>query len=112
MDNARKKDLAREYKEARQRAGIFAVRCVPTGECWVMQTRNLDKAQNGTWFQLRMNGHPNKQAQAAWDAHGEVGFAFEELEEVTDENPLIIGELLKERDARWRKELGAGKLVG
>ena len=112
MDNARKKDLAREYKEAKQRAGIYAVRCVPTGERWVAQSRNLDKQQNSIWFQLCTGGFINKAAQAAWNAHGETAFAFDELEEVTDENALIIGELLKERDAHWRKELGAGKLVG
>jgi hypothetical protein len=34
------------------------------------------------------------------------------LEEVKDDNALIIGELLKEREAAWRKELSAEKLVG
>lgn len=111
MSNARKKELLREYKETAQRAGVFTVVC---GENrWVGTTRNLDKQKNSLWFQLRMNGFPNPDVQAAWNANGgETAFVFEELEEIKNDNALIIGELLKERDAAWRKELGAGKLVG
>jgi hypothetical protein len=110
MSNARKKELLREYKETPQRAGVFAVVC---GEKrWVGTTRNLDKQQNSLWFQLRMNGFPNADVQKAWNANGADAFTYEVLEEVKDDNALIIGELLKERDAAWRKELGAGKLVG
>jgi hypothetical protein len=112
MDNARKKDMLREYRETKQRAGIFSVTCTPTGQCWIGTSRNLDKQQNSVWFQLRSGGLPNKDAQSAWNTHGEANFAFAVVEEVTDDNALIIGELLKERDAHWRKELGAGKLLG
>jgi len=110
MSSARKKELLREYKETPQRAGIFAVAC---GERrWVGATRNLDKQKNSTWFQLRMGGFPNPDLQATWNASGETAFAFEELEEIKDDNALIVGELLKEQDSAWRKELGADKLVG
>jgi hypothetical protein len=34
------------------------------------------------------------------------------VEEIADENALLIDVLLKERDAHWRKELGAEKLAG
>ncbi|HEY1631270.1 MAG TPA: GIY-YIG nuclease family protein [Rhizomicrobium sp.] len=110
MDNARKKNMLREYKEAKQRAGVFAVSC---GEQrWIGVSRNLDKQQNSVWFQLRSGGFPNKAVQDAWNAQSESAFAYEVVEEVTDDNPLIIGELLKERAATWREEMGAGKLVG
>ncbi|HSM94507.1 MAG TPA: GIY-YIG nuclease family protein [Rhizomicrobium sp.] len=110
MSNARKKELLREYKEMRQRAGIFAVVC---GEQrWIGTSRNLDKQQNSLWFALRLNGFPNADVQKAWNASGADAFTYEELEEVKDDNALIIGELLKERSAAWRKEMGADKLVG
>jgi hypothetical protein len=112
MDNARKKNLVREFREAKQRAGIVSLSCTATGQRWIGTSRNLDKQRNGLFFQLRLNGHPNKDAQAAWNAHGEQVFVYEIVEEVTDDNPLLIGELLKERDVFWRKELGAGKLTG
>jgi len=110
MSNARKKELLREYKETPQRAGVFAVRC--GDRSWVGTSRNLDKQQNSLWFQLRMNGFPNADVQKAWKDAGEAAFAYEVLEEVKDDNALIIGELLKEREAAWRKEMGAEKLVG
>jgi hypothetical protein len=112
MDNARKKGIAREYRERPLQAGIFAVVCKPTGQRWISSTRNLDKQQNGVWFQLCMGNHMNKPLQAAWNAHGEAGFAYEIVEEVKDDNALLIDVLLKERDAHWRKELGAEKLFG
>ncbi len=107
MDNARKKELAREYKEQKRSAGIFAVRC--TDSIWVGPSRNLDKEQNSLWFQLRHGGHMNKQMQAAWNAHGESALTYEILEEIVDDNPQMIGLRLKERDAHWRKELGAAQ---
>ncbi|HEY2032729.1 MAG TPA: GIY-YIG nuclease family protein [Rhizomicrobium sp.] len=110
MSNARKKELLREYKETPQRAGVFAVAC---GDArWIGTTRNLDKQQNSLWFQLRMGNYPNPELQKAWNAQGEAAFIYEVLEEVKDDNALIIGELLKEREAVWRKKFGAQKLAG
>lgn len=110
MSNARKKDLLREYKETPQRAGVFAVAC--GSHRWVGVSRNLDKQQNSLWFQLRMGNYPNANLQKAWNANGEAACSYEILEEVKDDNPLIIGELLKERAAAWREQLGAGKVAG
>jgi hypothetical protein len=111
MDNARKKELVREYKEKMQVFGIYAVRCESAGKVWVAASRNLDRQQNSTFFQLRNNGHPNKTMQAAWNAH-EKTFTFEALEEVTDENPLLIEGLLKDRTAHWLKALNAEPVIG
>lgn len=110
MDNARKKEMLREYRQTPQRAGIFAVVC--GANRWIGASRNLDKQQNSLWFQLRMGGYPNADLQKAWNENGEAAFAYEILEEVKDDNPLIIGELLKEREEALRKELGAGKVAG
>jgi hypothetical protein len=108
VSNARKKELLREYREAPQRAGVFAIVC---GDArWTGSTRNLDKQQNSLWFQLRMGKYPNADLQKAWNEKGESAFAYEVLDEVKDENPLIIGQLLKEREARWREELGASRV--
>lgn len=111
MDNARKKELTREYKEQKPTPGIFAVRCQPSGEAWVAKTPDLAKRQGGLWFQLRTGGFPGKSLQAAWNKHGEAAFAFEILEEITDDNALMIPVLLKDREAHWRRELGAAALI-
>jgi hypothetical protein len=107
MDNARRKDLVREYKEQKTTPGIFAVRCGDS--VWVGPSKNLDKQQNSLWFQLRQNGHMNKAMQALWNEKGADAFTFEVLEEIADDNPQMIGLLLKECDAYWREKLGAGK---
>jgi len=112
MDNSRRKELVRAYKERKQVFGIYAVRCVAAGKVWVAASRNLDRQQNSTLFQLRSGGHPNKTLQAAWKMHGEGAFAFEALEEVTHENPLLIDGLLKDRAAHWLKELNAEPMIG
>ncbi|MBI3676509.1 MAG: GIY-YIG nuclease family protein [Proteobacteria bacterium] len=112
MDKNRKREMLREYKERKQQQGVYAVRCAATGAVWTAVSRNLDKQHNTTWFQLRQGGHPNKAMQAAWNAHGEAAFAYEILEEVKDDNPLLIASLLKDREVQWRKELNAEKAVG
>jgi hypothetical protein len=112
MDNARKKDLIREYREAKPRAGIFAVTCAAAGKVWTAASPNLATAKNGVWFQLRAGGYINRKAQAAWTQHGEDAFAFEVLEEIADDNLQMTGLLLKEREAHWRQERAAEKLVG
>ena len=111
MDNTRKKELARSYKEQKVRPGIFAIRCAASGETWVGQAPDVDKRQNGLWFQLRMGGFPGKSLQQAWNTHGEAAFAFDVLEEIRDDNASMIPLRLKEREAHWRKELGAAALV-
>lgn len=114
MDRARKKEITRAYAERKRVQGVFAVRCAASGEVWVASSRNLDTQKNGVWFALRMGGHPNKAVQAAWDAHGEGAFAYEIVEELSDDDltPMGFRDLLKAREREWREALGAGPLVG
>jgi hypothetical protein len=108
MTATRRKDLVREYKERKTRPGIFAVRCM--GAAWTGTSRDLDSQQNGIWFQLRMGNHMNKALQQAWAQYGADAFRFEILEVVQDDNPEMIGLLLKDREAYWRAQEGAAKL--
>ena len=110
MDKSHRKDIVREYKEQTPRQGIFAVR--GGGRVWVSASRNLDKQQNQIWFGLRNGGFVNAALQAAWTLVGEAAFAYEILEVVTDENPLLIPSLLKDREAHWRAKFGADKVFG
>lgn len=115
MDNARKKDLIRAFKETPVRQGVFAVRCAASGQVWVSPSPNLDKQQTGLWFSLRMGGNPNKAMQAAWKAHGEAAFSFEVLEvlEIADDTPpYVIRTQLKDRAASWQEKLGAQRALG
>ena len=110
MTASRRKDLVREYRERKVRPGIFAVCCAILGKRWVGVSRDLDSQQNGIWFQLRMGNHMNRDLQSSWNSQGADAFQFEILEIVEDENPEMVGLLLKEREAQWREMTGGAKL--
>ncbi len=105
--------LAREYKEREVPAGVYAVRCVPTGAIWVGGAPDVSTRQNGVWFTLRMGGHSSVSLQVAWAAHGEVAFAFEVLEILDDKTLERVGKasLLAERKEHWRTTLNAEGLL-
>jgi hypothetical protein len=104
-----RKALVRDYKDRKVEPGIYAVRCVATGETWVGGTRELATRQNGIWFSLRQGSHREAALQAAWKAHGEAAFVFETLEVIDDEGMGDLGRAsaLTERRAVWRETLGA-----
>jgi hypothetical protein len=114
MNRQSRRDAIRDYKERRISQGIFAVRCAVTGEAWVGSSPNLAQTPNRLWFGLRQGGHPNPALLAAWTAHGEAAFNFEVLEtvEVDDLSDYARTSILKDRDAHWRAELSAAKIVG
>jgi hypothetical protein len=114
MDSQSRRAAIRDYKERKISVGIFAVRCAATGEAWVGRSPNLQQQQNRIWFDLRQSGHPNRALQAAWATQGEAAFSFEALETIdpTDLSPYGRDNLLKARDAHWRAQLGATKIVG
>ena len=115
MKTDEKKAARAAYKERKQVAGIFAIRCAPTGEVWVGQTLTLLTIQNRLWFMLT-HGRPESHQEmstlrAAWSAHGPDSLSFEELERIDDEeilnSPYVRDTLLKERLAHWIATLGA-----
>ncbi len=57
MKTEDKKAARAAYKERKQVAGIFAIRCAPSGEVWVGQTLTLLTIQNRLWFMLT-HGRP------------------------------------------------------
>jgi hypothetical protein len=114
MDKQSRRLAVSAYKERKVPQGIYAVRCAGSGEVWVGQSPNLEQQPNRIRFGLRQGGHPNPALRAAWAAHGEAAFAFEVLEtvDVEDLSAYARANLLKDRDAFWRVELGAAKIVG
>ncbi|HEY3950893.1 GIY-YIG nuclease family protein [Phenylobacterium sp.] len=114
MDKSSRRQAVRDYKERKVPMGIYAVRCAQTGEAWVGVSKDLDQHANRLWFALKMGGHPSKSLQAAFKAHGADAFALETLEVVDVEglDGYALDARLKDRDAHWRAELGASKVVG
>jgi hypothetical protein len=105
--NDRKAAVA-AYKEQKTAAGIYAVRCVPSGACWVGRAPNLSTIQNRLWFSLRQGGNPHRSMQEAWRTHGQDAFTFEVVEPIEDEALAYARDsILKERLLHWAGELKA-----
>jgi len=108
MKSEHRKAAIAAYKERRNAAGIYQVRCVATGQVWVGQTPHLGTVKNRIWFTLRMGSHTNRALQGAWSARGAEHFSFEPLEWLDDEDsPYVRDALLRERVDHWRLELNA-----
>lgn len=113
MNRDRKRELTAAYKERKVRPGVYAVRCTTSGEAWIGTSRDLTASRrNSLWFGLRMGSHPNRAMVAAWKAHGEASFVFEELEELDGEtlSGWLLDQALKDAMAAWREQLNAGHI--
>ncbi len=111
MNRDRRRALTAAWKERKARPGVFAVRCTATGETWIGRSAELANRQNSVWFSLRLGSHPNRAMLAAWKAHGEAAFAYEELEALDpDLEGWLLEQALKDAVAAWRDRLGAGQV--
>jgi hypothetical protein len=108
MKGEDRKAAVAAYKERKAIAGIYALRCVPTGQRWAGRARDLGTVQNRLWFTLRQGSNPHRSLQAAWREHGAESFAFEEIERLDDEAIAYVRDrILKDRLAHWCATLGA-----
>lgn len=80
MTPQRKKELREQYRAMRPPMGVYQMRCIATGKCYIGATRNLDNVFNGLVFQLNLGGYPVKTLQRDWTLYGEKGFALSVLE--------------------------------
>ncbi|HEY4254314.1 MAG TPA: GIY-YIG nuclease family protein [Roseomonas sp.] len=108
MDGAARKAAVAAYRERKVASGIYAVRCRPTGQCWVGRAPDLGTIGNRIWFTLRHGAFPYRSLQAAWNTHPAEAFTLEELERL-DADALAYGadRALKARQAHWCAALGA-----
>lgn len=108
MRNEDRKAALAAYKERKTVAGIYTMRCLPTGQRWIGRAADLGTIQNRLWFTLRHGSHPHRGLQSAWREHGADNFAFEEVERLEAEALSYVRErLLKDRLVHWCTALGA-----
>lgn len=111
MRNDERKAAVAAYKERKVVAGIYAVRCTATGQCWAGAAPDLSTVQNRLWFTLRLGGICRPSLQAAYRSHDREAFAYEEVERLPEEEDSYIrGKKLKERLTHWCTKLGAEPL--
>ena len=97
------------WRERKAPAGIYVLRCLPTGQTWVGRATDLEAAERRLRFSLRMNSTPHRSLLAAAREHGEESFTFETVVRIEEENasPEFIQSRLKSRLRHWQAELGA-----
>ncbi|MCJ1961965.1 GIY-YIG nuclease family protein [Novosphingobium mangrovi (ex Hu et al. 2023)] len=110
MNKEHRKGLQADYRRKVARPGIYALRA-SDGGVWVGAASDLDAIANRVLFTLRQGTSPHRSLQAAWNAAGEGGLAWEELEELDGEElGLAVPRVLKERHLHWRETLGATRI--
>ena len=110
MENSARRAAVAAYKEIKAVAGVYAVRCVATGEAWVGRSANLAAQRNSLDFQLR-HGPNNPAMRRAWTAHGAASFQFAPLETAPETlTPAGRSDFLKARLKHWRETLGAAAI--
>lgn len=80
MDDQRKKELKEQYRTSRPAMGVLSFRCVPTGECFLLASRNIASDANSVTFKLNSGYHPNKRLLELWKHYGEDNFEVEVLD--------------------------------
>jgi hypothetical protein len=64
----------------RPERGLFAVRCLETGEMYLEATSDIKGSMNSLKFKLNNGMCRHKALQWAWTRHGEKAFVFEILQ--------------------------------
>jgi hypothetical protein len=111
MKREDRKAAVAAYKERDIAAGIYAVRCTPTGAAWVGQAPDLSTIQTRLWFTLRLGNNTHRSLQDAWRAHGVEALTFEVLERLEEKDLKYVRErLLQDRLLHWVKTLQATRI--
>lgn len=107
MNTHDRREALAAYKERKVEVGIYALRCLPTGELWIGKAPDLATIQNRLWFTLKQGANPHRALQQAWNSHGAEGFTFEVLERIPEDELTFGREApLKHRHAHWLATLG------
>jgi hypothetical protein len=96
-----KKELKQNYKLTPKPMGIFQVGNLTNEKIFIGKTENLDGMLNRQEFQLKANGHPNKQLQADYNELGSDKFTFEILEELEQREGLDLKKELEFLEDLW-----------
>ena len=104
--NARKK-LKEEYKQRKNRMGVFQIRNTVNGKIFVGSSLNFDAIWNRTKMELNFGNHRNPVLQNEWKLFGEANFKYEILSEVVqkDEDRIDYNKEVKTLEGMFIAEL-------
>ncbi len=80
MDTQRKKELKEKACNTLPPMGVLSFCCEPTGERFLLASRNIPADTNSVKFKLNTGYHPNRHLLELWKTHGEDAFRVEVLE--------------------------------
>ena len=60
MDEQRKRELKEAYRNSRPPMGVLSFCCEPTGESFLLASRNISADTNSVTFKLNSGYHPNR----------------------------------------------------
>lgn len=110
MDQESRRAAAAAYKERKARAGIYALRCEPSGEVWVGRAPDADAIANRVAFMLRHGRPDNAGLRAALAAHGSEAFTLNLVDTIERaEAGLALDRWLRDRLDHWQAALGAAR---
>jgi hypothetical protein len=110
----RKKELKQLYKQMKPEMGIFIIRALDDGRCYLQATPNLKGTINATKFKLDAGRHPHRELQKAWQERGVANFVFEVLEKLEydkDETKTDYSEELEILQMVWADKLAQAETV-
>lgn len=108
MQRTNRKAAIAAYKERKVTAGIYALRCSATGQCWAGRAPDLSTIENRLRFALNHDASMRASLRAALREHGADSISFQVVETIdTEEIPYDRERFLRDRLDHWRTKLGA-----
>ena len=101
------KQLKQNYKLTKLPLGVILIRNITNDKVFLTSGMNVPGLINRHEFQLRANGHPNKELQKDWNELGKEKFAFEILDQM---EPLDTPSFDARRELKFMEEMWLEKL--
>ncbi|GGC67600.1 GIY-YIG nuclease family protein [Undibacterium terreum] len=105
MDRLRKSQLKFAYKMALPPHGLYVIRNLATGACYVDISTNTTSMLNRHRFELVRGNHRCKAMQQDWKQYGDAGFVMEVLQPLEEraEPDFDYAAALAEMLKQWRE---------
>jgi len=101
------KQLKQNYMLAKRPLGVVLIRNTTNDRVFLTSGMNVPGLINRQEFELRANGHPNKELQKDWNELGKEKFAFEILDQM---EPLDTPSFDAKRELKFMEEMWLEKL--
>jgi hypothetical protein len=102
------KELKEKFKQYRPEMGVFVIRNLRDGKCFLAATSDLKGTMNGARFRLESGRHPCQELLEAWQTAGPEAFSFEIVDHLAyqpSEEPKDYSDDLKTLKSIWIEKM-------